>query len=132
MGKPLSMDLRARSLAAVDAGVSRRSAARRFGVSVSSVIRWDTSRRETGSFEPKPQGGDMRSRQIEERHAEVMVAFEEEGDQTLDELRARLAGLGIATSTSGLSRFFQRHGITRKKRPGMRVSTQRNLLRLSC
>ena len=40
MGKPLSMDLRARALAAVDAGMSRRVAARRFGVGVSSVIRW--------------------------------------------------------------------------------------------
>lgn len=32
MGKPLSMDLRARALAAVDAGMSRRAAARRFDV----------------------------------------------------------------------------------------------------
>lgn len=122
MGKPLSMDIRLRALAAVDDGMSRRAAAKRFGVSVSSVIRWDAARRTTGSFEPKPQGGDMRSRQIEQRHAEVMAACEDERDQTLDELRARLAGLGIATSTSGLSRFFQRHGITRKKRPGMRSS----------
>ena len=122
MGKPLSVDLRTRTLDAVDEGMSRRAAARRFGVSVSSVIRWDAARRATGSFEPKPQGGDMRSRRIEERHAEVMAAFVEESDQTLDELRERLAGLGIATSTSGLSRFFQRHGITRKKRPAMRSS----------
>ena len=37
MGKPLAMDLRRRALAAVDAGMSRRAAAGRFGVSVSSV-----------------------------------------------------------------------------------------------
>jgi transposase len=35
MGKPLSMDLKGRALAAVDAGMSRRAAASRFGVSVS-------------------------------------------------------------------------------------------------
>ena len=122
MGKPLSMDLRGRALAAVDAGLSRRAAARRFGVSVSSVIRWDASRRATGSFEPKPQGGDMRSRQVEERRAEVMAAFEEESDQTLEELCGRLTERGIATSTSALSRFFHRHGITRKKRPATRSS----------
>jgi transposase len=122
MGKPLSVDLRARALAAVDEGMSRRAAARRFGVSESSVIRWDASRRTTGSFEPRPQGGDMRSRRIEERHAEVMAAFEDESDQTLDELREELAGRGIATSTSALSRFFRRHGITRKKRPDTRSS----------
>jgi transposase len=121
MGKPLSMDLRRRALAAVDAGMSRRAAAGRFGVSVSSVIRWDAQRR-TGSFEPKPQGGDTRSRRIEARHADVMAAFEEERDQSLEELRARLAGRGIAASSSALSRFFRRHGMTRKKRPDMRSS----------
>jgi len=122
MGKPLSMDLRARALAAVDTGLSRRSAARHFGVSVSSVIRWDASRRATGSFEPKAQGGDTRSRGLEDRRAEIMSALAEEGDQTLGELRARLAAQGIATSTSALSRFFHRHGITRKKRPATRSS----------
>ena len=122
MGKPLAMDLRGRALAAVDAGMSRRAAAGRFGVSVSSVIRWDAQRRATGSFEPKPQGGDMRSRRIEARHADVMAAFEEERDQSLEELRARLAARGIAASSSTLSRFFQRHGMTRKKRPDMRSS----------
>lgn len=116
------MDLRARALAAVDGGLSRRAAAGRFGVSVSSVIRWDAMRRATGSFEPKPQGGDTRSRRIEDGRGEVMAALEEEGDQTLEELRARLGERGIATSKSALSRFFQRHGITRKKRPGTRSS----------
>ena len=116
------MDLRARALAAVDAGLSRRAAARRFGVSVSSVIRWDASRRITGSFGPKPQGGDTRSRRMEERRAEIMSALDKEGDQTLEELRARLVAQGIATSTSALSRFFHRHGITRKKRPATRSS----------
>ena len=119
MGKPLSMDLRARTLAAVDGGMSRRSAAGRFGVSVSSVIRWDAARRRTGGFAPKPQGGDTRSRRIEAQRAVVMAAFEEERDQSLEELRARLAGRGVVASTSALSRFFQRHGLTRKKRPGM-------------
>jgi transposase len=122
MGKPLSMDLRARALAAVDAGISRRAAAERFGVSVSSLIRWDAQRRKTGSFAPKPQGGDTRSRRIEARHAEVMAAFEEERDQSLDELCARLADRGVSASTSALSRFFQRHGVTRKKRPATRSS----------
>ena len=122
MGKPLSMDLRARALAAVDGGMSRRSAAGRFGVSVSSVIRWDAARRGTGGFAPKPQGGDMRSRRIEAQRAVVMAAFEEERDQSLEELRARLAERGVAASTSALSRFFQRHGLTRKKRPDMRSS----------
>jgi len=119
MGKPLSMDLRARALTAVDDGMSRRAAAGRFGVSISSVIRWDAARRATGSFAPKPQGGDTRSRQIEAQRAVVIAALAEERDQSLEELRSRLASRGVATSTSALSRFFVRHGLTRKKRPAM-------------
>ena len=38
MGKPLSEDLRERALAAVDGGMSRRAAAGRFGVSISTEI----------------------------------------------------------------------------------------------
>ena len=117
MGKPLSMDLRARALAAVDSGMSRRAAAGRFGVSVSSVIRWAAARRAMGTFAAKAQGGAMRSRRLAGRGAEVMAAFEEERDQTLVELCDRLAARGIATSKSALSRFFQRRGITRIKRP---------------
>jgi transposase len=116
------MDLRGRTLAAVDGGMSRRAAAGRFGVSVSSVIRGDATRRETGGYAPKPPGGDMRSRRIEGERAAVMAALEEERDQSLEELRARLAGRGVVASTSALSRFFQRHGLTRKKRPGTRSS----------
>lgn len=114
-GKFLSIDLRARVLTAVDGGMSRRAAARHSGVSASSVIRWDAAGRETGSFEPKPEGGDMRSRRIEEQRAEVMRAFAEERDQTLEELRTRPRDRGVVASTSALSRFFHRRGITRKK-----------------
>ena len=52
MGKPLSMDLRDRVVAAVEGGVSRRRAAARFGVSISSAIRWTTLSRRTGDVRP--------------------------------------------------------------------------------
>ena len=93
-----------------------------FEVSVSSVIRWDAARRATGSFEPKPQGGDMRSQRIEARHAEVIAAFEEESDQTLEELCDRLAARGIATSTSTLTRIYKRKAHPRKNSPVTRTS----------
>ncbi len=115
MGKPLSMDLFTRALAAVEAGMSRRAAARRFGVGVSSVIRWDATRRATGCFAPKAQGGDTRSQRIEARGDEVMAAFEEERDQTLVELCERLAARGISTSKSGLARFFHRRAMVRHR-----------------
>ncbi len=76
MGRPLSMDLRSRLLAAIDGGLSCRAAAVRFGVVPSTAIRWQAQRRETGGFAPKPQGGDMRSRRVEERRTDILAVWE--------------------------------------------------------
>ena len=76
MGKPLSMDLRSRALAAVDEGMSCRAAATRFGVAAATVIRWHDQRRSTGSCAAKPQRGDTRSRRIE-AHRETVLALHE-------------------------------------------------------
>lgn len=117
MGKPLSMDLRERVIAAIDGGMSRRGAATRYGIAPSTAIRWDNDRRKAGSFAPKRQGGDMRSQRIEAHAGVIHAALEETPDITLSELCERLSERGIASSTSSLWRFFQRHGITRKKSP---------------
>lgn len=122
MGQPLSMDLRKRLLAAIDDGMSCRSAAARFGVAPSTAIRWLAQRRETGGFAPKPQGGDMRSRRIEEQQAEILAIWEARKDISLQELRLALIELGLHVSVAGLHRFFVRHGMTRKKRLAMRSS----------
>ena len=120
MGQPLSLDLRVRLLAAVDAGMSCRAAAARFGVAPSTAIRWQDQRRTTGSFAPKPQGGDMRSRRVEERRADILALWEARKDISLEELRAGLIEIGLTVSVAGLHRFFARHGMTRKKRLAMR------------
>jgi len=120
MGQPLSMDLRTRLLAVIDGGMSRRAAAARFGVAPSTAIRWQAQQSATGSCGPKPQGGDMRSRRIEERREEVLALWEARQDVTLDELRVALVGIGLSVANSTLHRFFARHGITRKKRPATR------------
>ena len=122
MGQPLSMDLRSRLLAAVDAGMSCRSAAARFGVAPSTAIRWQAQRRATGNFAPKPQGGDTRPRRTEEYRGKILALWEARKDITLDELRAELSGVGLVVANSTLHRFFVRHGITRKKRPATRSS----------
>ena len=122
MGQPLSMDLRSRLLAAVDGGMSCRSAAARFGVAPSTAIRWHAQRRATGNFAPKPQGGDTRSRRVEEHREEILALWEARKDITLDELRLELSGGGLMVANSTLHRFFARHGITRKKRPATRSS----------
>ena len=119
MGQPLSMDLRSRLLAAVDDGMSCRGAAARFGVAPSTAIRWHAQRRETGSCAPRPQGGDMRSRRVEERSDDILALWAARKDITLEELRTGLAEMGLTVSVAGLHRFFVRRGMTRKKRLAM-------------
>jgi transposase len=72
----LSMDLRTRLLAAVNSGSSCRAAAGRFGVAPSTAVRWRAQQRETGDIAPKPRGGDMRSRRMEERAADILAIWE--------------------------------------------------------
>jgi transposase len=119
MGQPLSLDLRVRLLAAVDAGMSCRAAAARFGVAPSTAIRWHDQRRTTGSIAPKPQGGDMRSRHVEARREDILALWEARKDISLDELRLALIEVGLHVSVAGLHRFFARRGMTRKKRRAM-------------
>jgi transposase len=116
MPQPLSFDLRSRVLAAVDAGLSCRHAAERFGVSASSAIRWAALRRSEGDARPKPQGGDRLSHKTEAHAGLIHAALEEVPDITLPELKARLAKQGAQVSVAALWRFCHRHKLTRKKR----------------
>ena len=117
MPKPLSYDLRACVLAAVDAGLSCRQAAERFGVSPSSAIRWQTLRRSGGDARPKRSGGDRFSHRTEGHAGLIKAALEQVPDIALPKLKARLAGQGASTSLAWLGRYFRRHKITRKKTP---------------
>jgi transposase len=55
--KPYSKDLRLRVLSAVDAGTPREQVAKTFSVSMPTIKRWLSRRRETGDVEPKPIPG---------------------------------------------------------------------------
>ena len=58
MGKPYSLDLRKRVVAAVlTGGFSCNQAAEQFGVAVSTAIGWVRRQRETGSVAPGKMGG---------------------------------------------------------------------------
>jgi hypothetical protein len=57
MARALGEDLRLRVLKAADEGTSARQTAARFGVGVSSAIRW-IARTKTGELTPRPKGDD--------------------------------------------------------------------------
>lgn len=104
-----------RVVAAIDGGLSPRGAAARFGVSVSSAIRWHQLAREHGPAVAKKPGGDQRSSKTDVHAEQVMVTLDEQGDLTLSELQSGLADRGISVGIDTLWRFFNRRGITRKK-----------------
>jgi transposase len=122
MSKALSLDLRTRVLAAIAGGLSCRQAALRFGVSAASAIRWRALERKQGDARPKALGGDRRSGRIEAQAALILALVDERSDITLEELRTALAERGVAVGHGTLWRFFDRRGITRKKRQRMRAS----------
>ena len=116
MAKSLSADLRSRVIAAVEAGLSRRAAAERFGVSASSAVRWLVAWRATGAQAAKRQGGDQRSERIEAYRAEILAAIDAKVDITLVELAALLRERhGVRFAPSTIWRFLDRHAMTLKK-----------------
>jgi transposase len=122
MARALSVDLRNRVVAAIASGLSRRQAADRFGVSAASAIRWQQLTAQHGTPKPQQQGGDRRSGKIE-AHAElILAAYGATPDITLAELQALLAEHDTQVALGTIWRFFNRRGITRKKRRRMRPS----------
>ena len=116
MARSLSEDLRRRLVAAVEAGLSRRAAAERFGVSAASAVRWTKAWRESGSVRAKPQGGDQRSRRIETYREAILGAVAERVDVTLCELVQMLRERhGAVFAPSSVWRFLDRHAMTVKK-----------------
>src|SRR5438552_15670333 len=105
MPKAYSGDLRERVIEAVETGASRREAADRFEVSVSSAVKWLQRWRESRSAAPKPRGGSISP--LEKCVTRVLAVIAEHPDLTLIETVAELRRRRIRTSKSALSQFFR-------------------------
>lgn len=115
MARPLSMDLRERVVAAVEKeGLSRHQAAARFGVSVSSAIRWVRRRRTTGSVAPGQMGG-HRPKTIRGEPHTWLVERCREREFTLRGLVAELAGRGLKVDYRSVWNFVQAEKLSFKK-----------------
>jgi transposase len=110
-----SPDLRAKILAAVDAGRSKTEVARSFGVSLASVKRYVVHRRERGSLEPLPRSGRPPTISPEQKDAlrqqlvEQPTAFLTEHCATWEQSH------GVRPGLSTMSRAIRELGWTRKK-----------------
>jgi len=123
MASAYSQDLRNRVIDAVEReGMSRRAAARRFGVSESVAVKWFQRFCEEGLRTPVGTGG-HRPSVLKPHRSFLEAALAEKPDITLEALSRRLmAERGVKADTSMLSRFFRREGVTFKKRRSSRAS----------
>src|SRR5262245_28641870 len=95
MGKPYSMDLRERVVAAVKTrGLSCNQAAKQFGIGISTAINWVRRLRQTGSVAPGKMGG-HRPKLISGKHRTWLLQRITAEDFTLRGLVAELAERGL-------------------------------------
>ncbi len=116
MGKPYSMDLRDRVVAAVEVeGFSCRQAAARFEVSYSAAISWMKRVRETGSAEPGQMGG-HKPKKIAGSHRDWLIGRCRSADFTLRGLVAELGERGLKVDYRSVWAFVHAEKLSHKKR----------------
>ena len=116
MGKPYSMDLRERVVAAVESeGMSRRQAAARFGVGYATAINWLKRVGETGSVAPGQMGG-HRPKKLSGRYRDWLLERCREKDFTIRGLVAELAAQGLTVDYRSVWEFVHGEKLTHKKR----------------
>jgi transposase len=116
MPAPYSQDLRTRVASAISGGSSPRKAADRFGIGISTAIRWAQRLQAEGHVEARAMGGDQRSRLREHREV-VLALLAHQPDLTLEEIRSALIERHAITVGRGtVWRFLKAHNITLKKK----------------
>jgi transposase len=98
MTRAYSMDLRERVVKAVLSGATVREVASRFGVAVSTVVKWSQRQRSTGSVSPKKVGGHRRPFLREQARIFIVRRIAEKPDLTIRALQAELLGQGLKVS----------------------------------
>jgi putative transposase len=115
MAKPLSEDLRARVVMAIEGGATIPEAAEQCRVSISSVGRFLKLHRETGSVRSAKFGG-YKDFTLAGHEDLVRQLVAEQPDVTLAELKARLAKKKITVGKSSISRFLHHLKLSFKKK----------------
>jgi transposase len=117
MGRSYSLDLRVRVAGFVEAGHSRRAAARHFGVSDSFAIKLLRRQAQSGSPAPARQGRPRGTGRLAPYETFLVQTVEAKPDITMPELAARLwQEHGVRAAPATLTRLLCRRGFTYKKR----------------
>jgi putative transposase len=114
MTRALSNDLRERVVSAVLRGQSSRAVAARFGVAVSSAVKWAQRYRATGSVTPGKMGG-HRKPILDPHRAFIVERIRQTPHLTLHGLKDELAARGVTVSHNAVWLFLRREGLRFKK-----------------
>jgi transposase len=118
MGRPYSLDLRKRVVAAVETGgLSCHQAAAQFGVGISTAINWVRRLRETGSVRPGQMGG-HKPKSISGEHRSWLLARIKAEDFTLRGLVGELAERGLKVDYRTVWSFVHEEKLSFKKKHG--------------
>ena len=119
MGKPYSMDLRDRVVRAVEQdGFSRRQAAERFGIAVSTAINWVKRLHDTGSVAPGQMGGHRPKKIIGAYRSWLLERCRAEKGFTLQGLVAELSQRGLKVDYRTMWTFVHEEKLSFKKNRG--------------
>jgi len=130
MGLSYGIDLRERVVAAIEAGLSHRLAAKRFCVAISTAGNWHRLSRKNGSVAPAKQGQPGSSK-LDPHEAEILAMIEGRKDIALHEIAKQLEHKpGLQAVTSTVYQFLAKRGITFNKRQAIE-NAGANLLYLS-
>src|SRR6202048_709084 len=105
MGKPYSMDLRERVVAAIEGGVSTRQAAERFAIGIATAGTWARLKRATGEVRPAKQGNP-----IENAFAKLKAHVRKSAARTLDTLERAAANAFQRFKPDECANFFAHAG----------------------
>lgn len=97
MTRPLSNDLRERVVGAMEAGERCRSVAARFGIAVSSAVKWSQRYRSSRSVAPGKMGGHRK--RVLEPHRFIAERINQTPHLSLHGLKEELAARGVKVST---------------------------------
>jgi transposase len=122
MGKPYSLDLRERVVAALEGGLSTDQAAKRFSIGKATAGAWGRLKRSQGDVRPAKQGKPKGS--VLDAHADfILGTLRQTPDLTLAEMVERLAAeRDVRVVGTAVWKFLDRHGQTHKKRLRMPAS----------
>ena len=114
MVKPLSMDMREQAMARVAAGEPIRVVAAALGVGASSVSKWSTRLKATGTVAPGKMGGHVPLK-LAGAHAQWLRERMAGADFTLRGLKAELAERNVNVDYRTVWKFVHREKLTFKK-----------------